>query len=190
MDSLQRPNPKQAGYIVGRTIELSGFARLADASNDETLATAAISRHRLSEEFLLLASAAALHAIESLGFAPELETAIAQGLYDWFREQPASTYRCLADNVDTVTDRFAQAAADEAANPKPLGEFTELELEFIDGLIALGEPTEGRIRACVELGAVSPAHLWAVSCESTRRVLREAGLLGRDRAAADPQNGR
>ena len=141
--------------------------------------TANISVAELRARYLALMVAAALHAVESAGLAPEVETEVARGLYDWARAHPDSHLQALLSTIEETTDAYAEAAADDAESQENQAGFSELELEFFDRLAALGDQAEQRIRACLRLSAVLPKHLWHVQHASALQSLRMAGLVHR-----------
>jgi len=117
-----------------------------------------------------------MDAIRSADLTSTVESQLLQGLFDWCKEYSSHQNAIARDEVVQAADRYASAAQDEAASSKPPGSFTELELEFIDGLIALGPQDTARVRACVELGAVVPAHLWPAQRKSALEALAQAGF--------------
>jgi hypothetical protein len=171
------PTPRECGFMIGRGVELSGVHRMADAFPSNALSVAGVTKERLANEYLLLAVAATLNAIEAAGLRPGDRSAVTEGLFDWCGRQPATTGQFLVENIRRAAEGYAAAAADEKANPKNVGEFTELELEFLDRLLALGEDSEHRARACAQLAAVAPAHLWPVHQGSATQCLADSGLV-------------
>ena len=170
------PTPRQAGFIIGNSLTHMPLTQLVEAFDEQVLAAAGVERGRVLGEYFLLATAASLHAIESAGLNPEAENEAAAGLYDWMREQTNPKGSFLIENVETALEAYAQAVRDEQVSPKAAGDFSEVELEFIERLLALGQENELRARACCHLGAAAPATLWEVISESAKSVLLDAQL--------------
>jgi hypothetical protein len=121
--------------------------------------------------------AASLHAIESAKLAPEVKSEVARGVYDWASSQHDPPLQVCLARIEQTADAFAAAAADDETMSAGAGNYSQLELEFFDQLVALGEASESRERACIKLSAVLPKHLWHVYVLAATQSLGRAGLL-------------
>jgi hypothetical protein len=85
----------------GLRYELCRIRKFPAAACDEALLEIDISNARYEGEFLMLSSAAALHAIETAGLVPMEKNAAAAGFYDWLRELPKPTRKFLLETLRT-----------------------------------------------------------------------------------------
>jgi hypothetical protein len=174
---MSGPEPRELGRMIGAALGHFPIGQFIAVSSDEVFMAAGITREALSDEYLLLIAAAALDAIETSALPADVENDAAQGLYDWFRALPGTLPAFLRDHIEWAVEAYGAAAGDDAASPAAAGSFSELELEFLDRLLSLGQPTPERQHACLRLGAVLPAHFWPVHVGSASQMLLDAGYL-------------
>lgn len=151
--------------------------KMSGVEDDSVFLTAGITRRQLFDEFVLLMVAASMHAIETAGLRPEIENEVAQGLYDWMREQPDRTGPFLLAKIEDAIERYAKAAQQDREPSPSDNEFSELDLELVDRLMAFGEENESRARACLKLGVVVPKTFWPAQYASAVAVLCKANLV-------------
>lgn len=153
------------------------FKNFAGTVDPKSLLEAGVTVSRYADELQLLASAAALHAIETSGLPPEMENEVAAGLFQSLREQQSPSREFLLQNVDQATETYAQAwQSDQESNPTQI-DLTFLEEELGERLLMLGENNEVRGHACVRLCLVSPKVLWPSKYKTAKVMLVKAGLL-------------
>src|SRR6185503_4778099 len=102
------PTPRQTGQIIGSAIGRMSIDDLMRPYAPTLYKTANISVAELRARYLALMVAAALHAVESAGLAPEVETEVARGLYDWARAHPDSHLQALLSTIEETTDAYAE----------------------------------------------------------------------------------
>jgi hypothetical protein len=172
------PSPREAGRIVAVTIGHFPLVNLLSANTADVYADAQVSEEYIYAKYLQLMLAAALHAIERAGLEPGVEHQVVEGIYGWINEQPGPTRIVLLEGLEDTTDAFALAEADDLnMKDKTPGEYSQLELEFFDRLVALGSQEELRQQACLRLSTVLPKELWVVNQTSAVATLRRAELL-------------
>lgn len=172
---MQKPSPRQLGYIIGSSLSNGPMVQLASAPPDKLLDAAGLTRQRLADEFLLIAAAASLHAIETAGLSPEAENDSAQGLYDWIGNLQDPTRDVVKRTLEWAVQAYSEAAANDASAPPAPGPVSQIELEFMDRLLDLGDDTESRVAACGRLGLATPKHLWHVYVAAASRELKATG---------------
>jgi hypothetical protein len=171
------PTARQTGHIIANTVlhfPLDGFLQHCDASLTEV---AQVPIGEIRARYVLLMLGAALHAIEHSQFNASIENELAAGLFEKAKLSADANLLRLLPNLDDLTDAFSDAAADDVKAPAPIGEFSQIELEFFDHLMALGSGSDTRVQACIQIAAVLPRELWQVQQEATVQNLRRAGLL-------------
>lgn len=72
--------------MVGSSLNHFPKEALASSADAWACRDAGVSEIRFANELLLLAAAAALHALESAGLTPADENELAQGFYDWMHQ--------------------------------------------------------------------------------------------------------
>jgi hypothetical protein len=173
---MQTPSSRQLGYIIGGSLSDGPTAQLANAQPSNVLEAAGLTRQRLVDEYLLIAAAASLHAIEMAGLSAEAESDAAQGFYDWIAKLPEPTREVVKDSLEWAVEAYSEAAADDAAGTGASGPVSQIELEFMDRLLDLGDDIESRVSACGRLGLTTPKHLWHVYVANANTTLKAAML--------------
>lgn len=173
-----KSTPHQAGHAIGVAVGKLAHP-LAEPADQRQLEAAEISRERYRTEVLLLSAAAAMHAVETSGLAPVVESEVASGLFEWVRSLDALSQEVLLSELDKATDYYAEAAVVDASTTQPAGGLSELEASFGERLLGLGQNSEVRGTACVRLSLFIPAHLWSIQHSVVIQMLSEASLLAR-----------
>ncbi len=171
-----QPTPSQAGHAIGLAV-FNLTSNLWGAVDDESLRSAGITVQQYRAELLLLAASAAMHAIESAGLTPDIESKVAGGLFAWVRSLSSAPRELLLTTLDEATDMYAESFAIDKANPRPVTEVADIEEAFGERLLAMGENNAIRGPACVRLALVIPRALWPAQYSSARQMLQEAGLV-------------
>lgn len=172
-----QPNPRQTGFIIGGSIENFGRAVIPRNQDPDHLEMVGISDEGVEARYILLMACAALATIESSGLDAVTESQVALGVYDWARLNPSVEFQRLWPSIESLTDQFSQAAADDELAPPEGVNPSQLELELFDQLMALGEQSRDRARACMQFSLVLPKYLWEAQQTSTIEILVKAGLL-------------
>jgi hypothetical protein len=170
-------SPRATGRVIAVGIGYFPLEKLLGANSSEVYAAAQVSKDYIHAKYLQLMLSAALRAVERAQLQPEVEQQVVQGIYDWISEQPQSKRLLLLEGIEETTDAFALAEADDLVKEKGAGEFSQIELEFFDRLVALGSEDKSRQRACLQLSTVLPRELWIVNQASALASLRRAELL-------------
>ena len=118
-----------------------------------------------------------MHAVETAGLTPAVESQVAAGLFGWVRGLPKHQSNLLLSTLDDATDMYSEAFAIDQDNPKPVTELAEIECAFGERLLAMGENNEVRGPACCLLSLVIPKTLWPAQYSSARSMLQDAGLI-------------
>lgn len=171
-----QPTPRDVGFILGLTVGHMPLQKLAAGAQSDALADAGIDQQHYYYTLVLICTAATLHAIETAGLSPDDESTVASGLYDWIRTQPPELSQHLLDRIEDATEDYALAQKDDLSSEKIAGKVPEVELEYFDRLMALGENTDIRARACTRLTMFVPYQLWEVQLGSAFETLAKAGL--------------
>ena len=171
-----QPSPSQTGHAIGLAV-FSLTAQLWNLSDLKALQAADITIEQYQAELLLLSASAAMHAIETAGTSPEIESQVASGLFQWARSLPKHLSELLLGALDDSTDLYSEAFAIDTESPRPLAELAEIECAFGDRLLAMGENNEVRGPACCLLSFVLPKTLWPAQYQAARVMLQDAGLI-------------
>lgn len=176
MSSNVPPSPWQAGLVIARSIFGGPCRKLALMADTSHLSDAHISVSQYENETLLLCYAAALHTIRE-AVTPTTLPSVVEGFLEGIEELPDLTSEFLKEHLESAVESYAKAWAIDSSQEASAGELTEIEEEFGERLLALGELSEMRGNACIYLCMVIPKTLWNTQINGTLEELHEAKLV-------------